>query len=210
VARSTLRARQREQARSAILEAALSQFLAHGYVGATVAGIATDAGVAERTVYNHFDTKAGLMLALINDRIGVGLGRSPDDVDADPATSLRQALIAAGESLRAVVEQAEPLFRVASEAAVVDEEVAERLESQERFRYEDQGRLVEHLAERGLVRTDVSVEWLKRSYWLLAGPDAAMRALDAGWSVDDYVRWVVDSATGLMAPTPPESSTQDA
>jgi AcrR family transcriptional regulator len=198
VADTTLRGRQREQARSAILDAAHARFLADGYVGTTIVDVAADAGVAARTVYNHFETKAGLLLALINSRIGAGLGRSQDPTGS--ITSLRDALASAGESLRAVIQHALPLLRVASEAAVIDEEVAERLAAQERFRYEDQGRFVEQLAERGLLRTDVSVDWLKRAYWLLAGPDAAIRALDAGWSVDDYVRWVADSAIGLMAP----------
>jgi AcrR family transcriptional regulator len=198
VAEMTLRERQRQQARSAILSAALPRFRANGSVGTTIVGVAADAGVAERTVYNHFETKAGLLLALLNERIGAGLVRSQDPTE--PVTSLREALTSAGESLRAVVEHAVPLLRVANEAAVIDAEVADRLAAQERFRYEDQGRLVEQLAEQGLLRTDVSVDWLKRAYWLLAGPDAALRALDAGWSVDDYVRWVHDSAMGLMAP----------
>lgn len=194
----TLREKQREQARSAILSAALPRFLANGYVGTTIAGVAADAAVAERTVYNHFETKAGLLLALVNERIGAGLGRSQGPTE--PVTGLQQALAAAAASLRGVVEHALPLLRVAGEAAVIDEEVADRLAAQERFRYEDQGRLVDELAAQGLLRTDVSVDWLKRAYWLLAGPDAAMRALDAGWSVDDYVRWVRDCAIGCMAP----------
>lgn len=198
--RTGLREKQRQAARSTILDAALAAFLDSGYVGTTVTRVAADAGVSERTVYNHFDTKAGLLLALINDRIGAGLGRVGGDVRTASVSSLDEGLAVATESLRAVVDHALPLFRVASEAAVVDEEVADRLTAQEAFRLEDQGRLVEQLAERGLVRTDVSVEWLQRGYWLLAGPDAAMRAIDAGWSVDDYVRWVRDGATGLMAP----------
>lgn len=167
-------------------------------MGTTIVGVAADAGVAERTVYNHFETKAGLLLALVNERIGAGLGQS--QAPTESVTSLREALAAAAESLRAVVEHVLPLLRVANEAAVIDEEVAERLAAQERFRYDDQGRVVDQLAEQGLLRTDVSVDWLKRAYWLIAGPDAAMRALDAGWTVDDYVRWVRDCAIGFMAP----------
>lgn len=195
-----LRERQRQAARGAMLDAALAAFLDRGYVGTTVVDVAAAAGVSERTIYNHFDTKAGLLLALINERIGAGLERAAAIDRAETATTLRDALAASGESLRAVVEHALPLFRIATEAAVVDEEVAERLAAQEQFRYEDQGRLIDLLAARGLVRSDVPAHWLKRAYWLLAGPDAALRALDAGWSVDDYVRWVLDSATGLLAP----------
>src|SRR5688572_12160285 len=59
--------RRREQAaatRAAILEAASRLFERDGYVATSVAAIATEAGVAVKTVYLAFETKRGLLIAL--------------------------------------------------------------------------------------------------------------------------------------------------
>ena len=43
-----------------LVSAALSQFGAHGFAGASVADIARDAGVTTGALYHHFGSKAGL------------------------------------------------------------------------------------------------------------------------------------------------------
>jgi AcrR family transcriptional regulator len=53
------------RSRALILDAALGHFLAHGYLASTVEGIAMDAGVAKRTVYNLFPAKDELFRAVI-------------------------------------------------------------------------------------------------------------------------------------------------
>ena len=54
--------------RARILDAALAEFTRAGVHGATMQGIAERAGVSPMTVYNHFDDKEGLVLALISER----------------------------------------------------------------------------------------------------------------------------------------------
>ena len=59
--------RRREQAaatRRSILDAAQRQFERRGYAAATMAAIASEAGVALKTVYVAFETKSGLLRAL--------------------------------------------------------------------------------------------------------------------------------------------------
>lgn len=53
------------RSRAAILDAALQHFLEHGYLASTIEGIAADAGVAKRTVYNLFPTKDQLFRAVV-------------------------------------------------------------------------------------------------------------------------------------------------
>jgi AcrR family transcriptional regulator len=57
----TLRERSKQYARRQIAETALSLFLAQGFDKVTVAQVAAAAGVAEKTVYNYFPTKAHLV-----------------------------------------------------------------------------------------------------------------------------------------------------
>lgn len=53
-------------ARSAVLDAALKRFSAHGYAGARIADIAADAGYSEALVYFHFGNKAGLFREVVS------------------------------------------------------------------------------------------------------------------------------------------------
>ena len=65
--------RRREQAaatRQAILEAAQRLFERQGYAATSMPAIAAEAGVALKTVYVAFDTKAGLLHALWDARLG--------------------------------------------------------------------------------------------------------------------------------------------
>lgn len=55
----------RRRGRSAILEAALTEFLQHGLHGASTRGIAARAGVSQATLFHHFTSKQTLHDALI-------------------------------------------------------------------------------------------------------------------------------------------------
>jgi TetR/AcrR family transcriptional repressor of mexJK operon len=49
----------------AIMDAATRVFLREGYTGASVDAIAAEAGVSKRTIYNHFEDKERLFLAVV-------------------------------------------------------------------------------------------------------------------------------------------------
>ena len=55
----------RGKKRRRILEAAIGQFVAHGYRKTNIDAIARDAGIAKGTVYLHFATKADLLICAI-------------------------------------------------------------------------------------------------------------------------------------------------
>ena len=51
---------------NAILKGALEEFLANGYAGTSMDKVAATAGVSKATVYNHFQDKENLFVALID------------------------------------------------------------------------------------------------------------------------------------------------
>src|SRR3546814_15424608 len=55
-----------EQKRAAILTAAVDVFLRGGYEAAGMDAIATEAGVAKQTIYNHFGSRDGLFRAIVS------------------------------------------------------------------------------------------------------------------------------------------------
>lgn len=54
-----------ERKRKAISDAAIAEFVAHGYAGASVDAIAARAKVSKPTIYHHFGNKERLFLAVI-------------------------------------------------------------------------------------------------------------------------------------------------
>src|SRR5687768_18611685 len=64
----------REQARGAILDAALRVFGEKGFDGATTAEVAKAAGVSKGLVFNYFPTKDALLQAMIEQVLGEALG----------------------------------------------------------------------------------------------------------------------------------------
>lgn len=196
----TLRDRQTEQARQLIIGAATDCFLENGYVGTTMDDIAEKASVARRTIYNQFGSKAALLIAAINDRV-VGSEERSLESDHHSVRALddpRQMIEAFIEAHVGVVHRSLPLLKVTFEAAAIDGEVAKEYERNEEYRYKAQQVLIDALDRKGLLRTDVPLEYLKRGFWLLAGPQMLITATDAGWDIDTYARWLKDTVSGLL------------
>ena len=57
----------KSETRSLLLEAATEEFAREGYMGANINRISKNAGFAKGTVYNYFESKRALMLALIDE-----------------------------------------------------------------------------------------------------------------------------------------------
>jgi AcrR family transcriptional regulator len=55
------------ETRDRLLQAAAVEFAGEGYVGANINRISTAAGFAKGTIYNYFDSKRALLLALIDE-----------------------------------------------------------------------------------------------------------------------------------------------
>lgn len=196
----TLRDRQAEQAKKLIIDAAMSLFLENGYVATTMDDIAETAGVARRTIYNQFGSKAALLVAAINDRV-VGAGERSQVSDQEAIREMEdphQMIEAFVRVHIGVAERSLPLLKVTFEAAGVDGEVAKEYEKNEEHRYKAQQVLIDVLNDKGFLRTDVSLSYLRRGFWLLAGPQMLITATQAGWDIETYAHWVKDTVTGLL------------
>lgn len=195
-----LRDRQAEHARRLIVSAAIDLFLEKGYVATTMDEIAARAAVARRTIYNQFGSKAAVLIPAINDRV-VGAEERSQASDQRAVGEFDQPDQIIDAFIRAhvgVAKRSLPILKVTYEAAAVDEEVAREYERNEEKRYQAQQLLIQILDAKGLLRTDVPVDYLKRGFWLLAGPSMLIAATGAGWDIDTYARWLADTVTGLL------------
>ena len=74
-------ARDPQRTRRSILDSATVEFCTHGPAGARIDAIATAAGVNKRMLYHYFDSKEGLLAAVLKDRLGGTAGAgSPQSV----------------------------------------------------------------------------------------------------------------------------------
>jgi AcrR family transcriptional regulator len=196
----TLREVRNQAAQRLVIDAAFQLMVERGYAATTMTAIAEQAGVAERTVYNLFGSKTGLMLATIRD---LALGGASQSLIADhqlmrsledPIEIIRFAV----STNHRVASRAMSLFEVAYQAAAVEPEVARVLADQEEFRFRHQGEIVDLLKEKGFLRRDISCELLKRGFWLVAGPEILIKAKKAGWDLDTYSKWLLALLPGLL------------
>lgn len=196
----SLRSIQRERGREVVREAAEELFLSNGYSGTPVTAIAKRAGVAEKTVYNLFETKSGLLLDLFRERV-LGEGGEQLAERHREVTELKDAEAIISGFCRInqeVAERALPLLRVVMEAAAVDSDVADRLADQEDHRKQDQAYLLDVLESRGHLRDDKSRDELAHDVWLAAAPELIIKSLDAGWSLDRHSAWLAEVLQALL------------
>lgn len=201
-----LRERQAEAARALVRTAALAAFVEHGYVGTTMSDIAEAAGVARQTIYNLFESKAALLISVVNDRV-VGTEARSQESDhraIREATDPHQMIARFAGSTAGIADRSLPVLRIAYEAAALDGEVAKQLQLNEEQRFHAQSFFIEELDKKGFLRTDIPVEELKRGFWLLASPQTLLTAIDSGWTTATYITWLTQTVTGLLlAESPP-------
>ena len=199
--------RRREQAaatRRDILEAAQRLFERRGYATTKMADIATEAGVALKTVYSAFETKSGVLRALWN----VLLRGDDADVpveqrewyrevieEPDPERQLRLN----ARNARAVKERIAGVLEVIRQAALVDadsEALWERIQSD--F-YENQGAIVSSLDAKGALAPGLDATRASDILWTLNHPDVWQLLVGRrGWTADQFEQWFADTTCAQL------------
>jgi AcrR family transcriptional regulator len=192
--------RRREQAaatRELILDAARRRFEASGYAGTSVAAVAAEAGVAPRTVYLAFESKANLLRAvwhraLRGERDDVAIPDQPwfQAVLAEPDPARQIAL--GTENAVAVKRRVGGIFSVIRGGALVDPEVAGlwgRIQSE--F-HANQGVVIQSIAAKGALRDGLDVAAATDLLWTLNHPDVwHLLVEERGWSPERYADWLL-------------------
>lgn len=197
---SPLRAEQAAATRAAILDAAERLFLRDGYGPTSVAAVAREAGVATKTVYLGFDTKAGLLRAVWNRRLRGGLEDVPVAEqqwflevleEKDPERQLRlNARNSRGGKLRVAA-----LGDVVRAAAPLDPEIGALWERIGENYRENQRAVVASIAEKGALKAGLDVERAADILWAINHPTVWILLVgERGWSAEDYEQWTFETA----------------
>jgi AcrR family transcriptional regulator len=199
--------RRREQAaatRLEILEAAQRLFERDGYVATTMAVVAAEAGVALKTVYLAFETKAGLLRALWHLRLRGDEADVPiaerqwyRDVMAEPDPE-RQLRLGA-HNARLVKERAGKLMRVMRDAAGSDADCAELWRRIQDDFLANQRAVVDTIEVKGAPAAGLDAARAADILWTLNHPDVwHLLVGERGWTPAEWEQWFADTACAQL------------
>lgn len=205
---SPLRRSQAEQTRAAVLYAATRLFSEHGWAGTGVRDIATEAGVSVETVYAAVGTKAQVLkqaldVAIVGDDEPVDLTARPE-FQTMSTGDLRTRVAAAAELSATVNERTVGLLRALREAAAREPALAARLEEARSGHRATVRAGATLIAGRAVEGTEADGLWAVLSpemFELLTG--------SAGWSMQQYRRWLAGAMESLLGTTTTTSGEAD-
>jgi len=201
VYRSSLRAEQARRTRAAVLDAATRCFLARGYASTTMKDVAAEAGVSVQTVFGQ-GSKASLLLgcvdrAVVGDDEQVPFAARELFVRLVSAEDRRTKLAAAREMAAAYIPVAVPMIRVFADAAAGDPGIAGAWAEYERRRLQDARVLVGSFEP--WLREGLDVDRATEIFWaVFSHVPAAVLVGERGWSVDEYVDFLIDAVARLL------------
>ena len=186
-----------------VLDVARELFAERGYAETTMDAIAGAAGMATPTLYAAFQSKHGVLSALLHRQVsgasGVPLLQTPRAraVAAEPAP--RRALALFTRDVIQVQARVGPMYEVMKHAARTDTAIADLYARLQRYRFGNLETIPRRLAELGALRPGLSVEDAARIIWVLTSNESRqLMVVQAGWPVERYRAWLEDTLTAAL------------
>lgn len=185
---STSRNAQAAETRSRILESARRLFLKEGYESVTIEQIAKAANVSAPTIYALFQSKRGIIRALLDEALPNDQREAlVEKIEDKPA---KERLIIAAKVSRQMYDAEKAEMDIFRGASVLSPELKELEKEREERRYKRQEGSFKKLAdEKGL---NVSKK-TKDILWAFTGRDLyRLLVIERGWTSDEYERWLAE------------------
>jgi AcrR family transcriptional regulator len=200
-----LRAARRAETEARLIEAASDLFVESGYAGTTLAEVANRAGVAERTVYVRFATKAALLhrcldVAIAGDAEPIAIADRDwmDEAMTAPTRAIRIRLMA--RITAGLMARAGPLLRVAQQAEATEPAIAAAAQAGRTDTQRTLGAFWERMADDGLLPANCDVPWLAKTATVLAHADTYLLLTKLStWEPAEYESWLATTWDRLAA-----------
>src|SRR3954471_18532245 len=186
------RAERARATRRRIIDAAATQFVAHGYGATLLDQVAMRAGVSVQTVYFHFGNKRTLLkealdVAAVGDDDPVPLLERPwvreIQEESDPRRIIERWLVTS----RAILDRVAPLMRVVRGATSTDAEVAAQWATNQEQTRTAYGFLIALLADRDALRPGLTPGRARDIAFVLSNVEAYLQYTDVcGWTADEW------------------------
>lgn len=184
-----------ERTERRIIAAATELFVAHGYRGTTLSNVARAAGVADRTIYVRFDTKAHLLkrvvdVAVVGDTRPIDLAHRDWVLTVMNAPTLEERLAADAAGTAELMERTAPLLAVALQAEADEPVIAVAAQAARESTFAQVRAFWEKLRADGLMNPDSDLDWVVATSGLLANVETYVHMTRTiGWTPAEYERW---------------------
>jgi AcrR family transcriptional regulator len=179
-----------------LVDAAARLFLRHGYVATTLSAVAQEAGVAERTVYLRFATKAALFkrtvdVALVGDTEPVDVEHRDWTQRALTAPTIAERIRFAAQNTGEMMGRVGALLAVAEQAAALEPDIAAAAQAARHATRDQLRQFWRAAASDGLLPSDADLDWLIDTAVMTCSADSYLHAhRTLGWSADTYAHWL--------------------
>lgn len=201
----------REQARTrlarrAVVDAARSLFLEHGFAAATVEAISDRSGVPQATVYRLFGSKVGILRSLLDTSIAgddepVAVADRPAVAAAFASADPAAMIDGIAGITTAINERTNDVYAVLVEAAASDADAGALLATLREQRAQGQGGLVRALAGAGALREGVTARDAADRVHALMSPEVyRLLVVERGWAPARYRRWLAETLRTQLTP----------
>ncbi len=189
------------QTRARILEFAKNLFESEGFEYVTIEKIAQTAAVSVPTIYSLFQSKRGLLRALIDEALPReqfdGLVQKSTH-EKSPTMRLHFSAKIARQMYDAEKAQMD-LFRGAALLAPVAPEFKELEKEREMRRYDRQEVTIKAMAEERSLAAGLSVKKARDILWAFTGRDLyRMLVVEQCWRSDDYEKWLAQMLVNAL------------
>lgn len=181
---SSRKARNRE----AILDAARTLLVAHGFYGVGLERVATEAGLTRRTVYSHFRSKVDLLVALV-DHVHESEQSPAFTHKIERASTVLGRLDLVVDASAKYLAKIEPFARMLRATRVSEPAAELAYRHRMRGRHRLSADLARRLKRDGTLARGLRVDDADDLIWMLLSFDVyELLVVEAGWSHDRYRR----------------------
>ena len=195
---SVSRNAQAAQTKSRILAVAKNLFESEGFEYVTIEKIAQSAAVSIPTIYSLFQSKRGVLRALMDEAL------PKDQFDAlveksNQAKLPKMRLHFSAKIARQMYDAERAQMEIFRGAAVLAPEFKELEKEREMRRYDRQQVTIKAMAEERSLAAGLSIKKARDILWAFTGRDLyRMLVVEQGWSSDDYEKWIVQMLVNAL------------
>lgn len=181
---------QAAQTRSRILVAARKLFQSEGFEGVTIDKIAQAAEISSPTIYSIFQSKRGILLALMDEAI-------PTDQlavlveESNQEKSPKKRIVIGAKIARQMYDSERAQMDLFQGASVLAPEFKELEREREQRRYSRQEETVRSMFKEKSFRKGLSLSKVRDILWAFTGRDMyRMFVVERGWTSEEYEKWL--------------------
>lgn len=187
---SQLRKNQSSQTRQRILLCAKELFYSEGFEGVTIEMLAQAAEVSQPTIYSLFQSKKGVLRALMDEALPIEQFEALVDEGKKEIFPKKRLQIAA-KIARQMYDAEKNQMDIFRGASVLAPELKELEVEREQRRYQRQEETVKILFEQKVVLPTLSLTQARDILWAFTGRDLyRLFVMERGWTSDEYEEWV--------------------